>query len=295
MAVPIVVWGTTRAMDGHVLTCSTTQTVSPTCANTYQLHIAGLAWEKNPPKKHLYKRICNDLSHFKIWLFEDWIQTHSNKGVDDSQPYGADERGDVGEGQKCQQGHHEEGADQQYDTPQTHKVLQPAHRQASKASSSIRYDSRRHTHPHSYYETSCDSHENQRAGINGASDVARLLLAVAAVLVEEELTGSGTDVCHNYKSASVHHRRGRSVWASVSYASKVINMAVKQSQTCVNPACSVDRRTWRQLRTVIRCYRRTWYWGSGGSISAAGASRPESSTEGGRARQREFCTSNIHP
>lgn len=167
--------------------------------------------KKKTKKKHLYKRICNNLSHFKICLFEDWIPTHSNKGVDDSQPYGADERRDVGEGQKCQQGHHEEGADQQYDTPQTHKVLQPAQRQASKASSSIRYDSRRHTHPHSYYETSCDSRENQRADINGASDVARLLLAVAAVLVEEELTGSETDVCHNYKSASVHHRRGRSV------------------------------------------------------------------------------------
>lgn len=50
----------------------------------------------------------------------------------------------------------------------------------------------------------------------------------------------------------MHHRHGRSVWASVSYASKVINMAIKQSQTCVNPACSFDRRTWRHVLNPLR-------------------------------------------
>lgn len=78
-------------------------------------------------------------------------------------------------------------------------------RQASKASSSIGYESQRHTHPYSYYETPCDSHENQRACINSSGNTGRLLLAVVAELVEEELTGSDTHVYHNYKRASVHH------------------------------------------------------------------------------------------
>lgn len=136
------------------------------------------------------------LSRLDFFL-NDWTQAHSNKGVGESQPYGADERRGVGEGQKRQHGHREDGADQQYDATQTHQVLQPAQHQASKAISSVRHDSRRHARPYSYDETSCDSRENQRADVDGAGNIGRLLVTIVAELVEDELTGSETDVYYN--------------------------------------------------------------------------------------------------
>lgn len=149
-------------------------------------------------KKDLYKKICNHFSPLKIRFFlNDWTQAHRNKGVGDPQPYGADERRGVGEGHKWQHGHREDGADQQYDATQTHQVLQPAQHQASKAISSVRDDSRRHTHPYSYDETSCDSRENQRADVDAAGNIDRLLVTIVAELVEDELTGSETDVYYN--------------------------------------------------------------------------------------------------
>lgn len=187
MAVPTVARGTTRTMDGHVLACTESQ------SNLCQRLSA-------PHSRTPYKRVCNNLGFLK-----DWIQTHGNKGVDRSQQYGADQRRDVGKGQNCQHRQREDGADQQDDDPQTHKVLQAAQRQAPKTSPCVP-----HAHPYSYYETSCHSRENQRADVNGPGNTVGLLLAVAAELVEEELTGSETDVCHNYKRTSVHHRPGRS-------------------------------------------------------------------------------------
>lgn len=103
MAVPRVAWGTTRGMDGHML-----------------------AWSHSRGVCSLHRRLptnCFDLFKKKNITSSINVWTHGSERVGDSQPYGGDQRRDVGKGQEAKHRQREDGTGSSKNAPQTHIVL----------------------------------------------------------------------------------------------------------------------------------------------------------------------------
>lgn len=117
------------------------------------------------------------------------MKTHSSKGVGDSQPYGGDQRRNVSESQEYKHRQSEDGRGQTENAPQTHVIL----KQTGVKMGLLPLYCFTETDLCSYYDNACNSHEDQRNGINSSSNIGCLRLTVAAVLILNELTGQETE------------------------------------------------------------------------------------------------------